>query len=647
MTFANRAILVGLVALAIPLAIHLLGRRRAPKVVLPTARFAEGAHASSRGWLWLKRAGLLALRMALVALVVLALAGPRFGEADTAAARWVLVFDTSPSMAATGAGGTTAFARAHAALAEVVAALPPGVPVALVLSGDRQAAGTAADAQRALAGLTQMALEEEPLGHMVARATAPAAGRPPPSDIHVVLATDATPWALRDLGPGAFGGLEADVTVLAVGGAGENIWLGLPQVDVADADQGRSLGVSVEVRGNAGQPVGVFLELAGRPTKHTQMVPAGGGTARFAVPVEGDGPWQGQVSVMAADALEADNVRYFTAAARQPIRVLVVDAADEPGVRLRSADLVAAAFAGDADVPKQVTRLSAAEADPGALAAADVVFWVGAHRPGQWAAAQQFVRNRGAFVWVPADAGAPADKGLAAWLQVPVDAGAAESPEGVTMDPAGYASDLLAAFEGGTSGDLGAAILRQRLPLGATQGTAVRFHDGWPAIQSRREGKGRVVVLAFGPSPSWGDLASRAEWVVLVHSLAEVLAPRGPQVANLTTGQAATRAVSGRAPGNYTGKTPGSEEIHYSVNAEAQETADLVPQVDRLKTAFADDRLRVVTGDFDPETVVSAWRRGWGVDLVPLLVVALAAVLAGESVAAAALSGRGRRRFQS
>lgn len=215
------------------------------------------------------------------------------------------------------------------------------------------------------------------------------------------------------------------------------------------------------------------------------------------------------------------------------------------------------------------------------------------------------------------------------------------------MDPAGYASDLLAAFEGGTSGDLGAAILRQRLPLGATQGTAVRFRDGWPAIQSRREGKGRVVVLALGPSPAWGDLASRAEWVVLVHSLAETLAPRGPQVANLTAWQAAARAVSGRAPGNYNGKTPGGEEIHYSVNAEAQETADLVPQVDRLKTAFADDRLRVVTGDFDPETVVSAWRRGWGVDLVPLLVVALAAVLAGESVAAAALSGRGRGGFQA
>jgi len=57
MTFANRAILVGLLALGIPLAIHLLGRRRARKVILPTARFAEGVHASSRGRLWLKRVG--------------------------------------------------------------------------------------------------------------------------------------------------------------------------------------------------------------------------------------------------------------------------------------------------------------------------------------------------------------------------------------------------------------------------------------------------------------------------------------------------------------------------------------------------------------------------------------------------------------
>ena len=36
----------------------------------------------------------------------------------------------------------------------------------------------------------------------------------------------------------------------------------------------------------------------------------------------------------------------------------------------------------------------------------------------------------------------------------------------------------------------------------------------------------RVVTLAVGPAPAWGDLASRAEFVVLVNSLAEALGPK-------------------------------------------------------------------------------------------------------------------------
>jgi hypothetical protein len=79
MNVADRAMLVALVALAIPLVIHLLYRRRARHVVFPTARFAERAHLASMGRMWLKRAVLLGLRMAVVGLLVLALAGPRLG----------------------------------------------------------------------------------------------------------------------------------------------------------------------------------------------------------------------------------------------------------------------------------------------------------------------------------------------------------------------------------------------------------------------------------------------------------------------------------------------------------------------------------------------------------------------------------------
>ena len=76
MTFNDTTILAALAALAVPLVIHLLGRRRARVVPLPTVRFAEGAHIASRGRRWLKSAALLAARLAVIALLVLTLAGP-------------------------------------------------------------------------------------------------------------------------------------------------------------------------------------------------------------------------------------------------------------------------------------------------------------------------------------------------------------------------------------------------------------------------------------------------------------------------------------------------------------------------------------------------------------------------------------------
>ena len=361
MTFTDSNLLAALAALAVPLAIHLLGRRRAPVVPLPTVRFAEGAHIASRGRRRLKSAALLAARLAVIALLVLTLAGPYLAPRES---------------------------------------MPPVAP--------------------------------------------------PPAY---------SPEAKYD------------------------------------------------------------------------------GTVRTA----------------------------------SPLRVLIVDAAGpEPG-RLRSADLVAAAFAYEASEPggmvtllrdharsdsnmvtqkrdhvthlKQVARTTVAQAGREALAAADVVFWVGPQAPQDTAPLAQYLARGGAVVWAPGDAPQPPDAALAAALGVQA-AGAQDVADGLTIDPGGYTSDLVAAFEGGTGGDLGAPVFRRRLLFSDTA-AAIAFRDGRAAAVEGRVEKGRTVALAVGPSPAWGDLAGRAEFVVLMHSLAEALAPQGEAV----------RAPSDRAysaPGEYT-----------------------------------------------------------------------------------------------
>jgi hypothetical protein len=320
--------LLGLAALAIPVLVHLLGRKRARRVVLPTAQFADGARQSVRGGRWLRRFVLMALRMAAVALAVLALAEPRFGAAS------------------------------------------------------------ARDA---------------------AQEVAPPVVAPPPAKAPV-------------------------------------------------SERPRAPSVA--------------------PT----------------------------------------------------IRVLVVDAARAEQEAPRSADFLAAAFAGeDPMVPKKVLRVSAADVSQAALKGIDAVLWVGPDAPPSPSAARGFVERGGGLVWFPADAGPPA-AALADLLGADV-AAAEDAADGVTLDPGGYLSDLLGAFESGSSGDLRQPVFKRRLALTLRPGAAsIRFLDGRPAIVSRTQGAGRTVTLAFGPGRAWGDLATRPELVVLAHSLVEGVVPRPDRV---------------------------------------------------------------------------------------------------------------------
>ena len=474
MTFTDATILAALAALAVPLIIHLLGRRRAPVVTLPTVRFADGAHIASRGRRWLKSAGLLAARLAVVALLVLALAGPYLCDN-------------------------------RALTSEAVRA--PTVRSGLVAQADETFAPHRAPTVRS--GLAA----------------------------------------------------SADETLAARGHDPE-------------------------------------LTLGARTTP--------------------------------------------LAPARETLRVLIVDAAGPETGRLRSADLVAATFAWGAsastdrapsvssgspatskDLPPSgatPSLRSGLEPSPScvtvaqltreALAAADVVFWVGPQTPPDAAALPAYLARGGAVVWVPAEAPQPPGAPLAAALGVRA-AGAQDVADGVTIDPGGYTSDLVAAFEGGTSGDLGAPVFRRRL-LFADAAAAIAFRDGRTAIAEGRTDKGRTVALAAGPSPAWGDLAGRAEFVVLMHSLAEALAPQ---------------SESHRAPSVSSGlRDPADESL----------APHRAPTVRSGLAASAGETL--AAQGRDPELTLGARTveaRATATPLAPWLALAFVVVLAAESLLAA------------
>lgn len=89
MTFLNASLLAGLLAIAIPVAVHLISRRQPRRVIFPATRFLQHRMESSRSKLRVRRWWLLALRILAVAAFAVALARPQIETAM--APRWFAV----------------------------------------------------------------------------------------------------------------------------------------------------------------------------------------------------------------------------------------------------------------------------------------------------------------------------------------------------------------------------------------------------------------------------------------------------------------------------------------------------------------------------------------------------------------------------
>ena len=77
MTFLNATLLLGALAAAIPIALHLLGRKEPRRIPFPATRFLKQRLQSQRRTLQVKRWTLLAMRAALLLLIALALSQPQ------------------------------------------------------------------------------------------------------------------------------------------------------------------------------------------------------------------------------------------------------------------------------------------------------------------------------------------------------------------------------------------------------------------------------------------------------------------------------------------------------------------------------------------------------------------------------------------
>ncbi len=157
MSFLAPQLLFGLLLAGIPIAIHLIGKKRAPMVDFSAYDFLEELVQRLARREQLRQLLLLLLRIAIVALLALALAGPGVKSllAATEKADTLIVVDASRSMSYT-LGSQTLFTRAKAKAHEILASHPDGLSLVVVAqnepkplsaqpTADRQALGRALD----------------------------------------------------------------------------------------------------------------------------------------------------------------------------------------------------------------------------------------------------------------------------------------------------------------------------------------------------------------------------------------------------------------------------------------------------------------------------------------------------------------------
>src|SRR5437764_997954 len=140
MSFLNPIMLAGLLAISVPIIIHLLNRRKFQKVVWAAMRFLRLSVEQNQRRTKIEDLILLVLRCLLLALLALALARPailsnstdRFGQSKVTG---IIILDNSYSMGMSD-GTQTRFDKARRAAEQVIDAMPAGSATAVWLVSD-------------------------------------------------------------------------------------------------------------------------------------------------------------------------------------------------------------------------------------------------------------------------------------------------------------------------------------------------------------------------------------------------------------------------------------------------------------------------------------------------------------------------------
>ncbi len=561
--FVNPALLWGLLAAAIPIAIHLFFRRRPRPTPFPAIDFILRARRETERRLRLKKLLLFAARTLVLAAIALALARPRLEEPAAAAAPVIagprataIVLDASGSMRYR-LGGRTLFERARADALGALAGLRPEEPATILVCGaaepraeppsfDRAEARSALERAEAEAGWADLT------GCLSAAARA-LSGATPHAALgkRIVVATDlaASAWRL-DVPPPTVetpaGAVRPEVTVLdaARGAALPNAAVLSAEAEPDPSAGSRGYRISAQVASYAGEarsdvPLSLLVG-AGKDAKvairaFAELPPGGTIRKTFSHAFPQGGPAVLQVA-LPSDALPDDDARPLALVVPREVRVLVVDGAPSP-VRYRDeAYFVESALASPAS-PVRPTLVDAEALGAQDLSRFDVVFLLNVRDPGAKAPElARFVEQGGGLFVALGDQIEPEEyaKQLAGLLPAPLHV-VKTAPQGrpARFGEVDVTHPALAVFQGeAREGLLGVRTSRWVLAKPASQAAkgaaaariVASFDDGSPALLEARRGKGRVLLFTSTADRDWTDWPIRTSFLPAMQRFAAWLA---------------------------------------------------------------------------------------------------------------------------
>jgi hypothetical protein len=490
MSFLYPAFLLGAIAIALPVILHLLRRDVAPEVPFSAVRLLKRSPIDRSRRRTLKDLLLLAARAGALALLAVAFARPYLTDTAAAPRLRIIAIDRSFSMGAPGR-----FARALELAGGAVDEAATGERLAVIAFDDRAdvvaAPGSAADARTALAAL-KAGFGATRFAPAIARGIELAGGQP----AHLVVISDlqrsgwedeqkmAVPATLevdvRDAGalpPNAAVldlRVEPDRVVATIGNSGSQPYAGVARVVVADREV-------------ATLPVSV-------PPDETVDV---------AIPYRA--PPSGVLSVTIDDpgGFAADNSRYavLDPIARTPVLIVTTPGASHSGLYLANALDAAEGF--DVRVASGAEASGIQAADAARYAAVVLLSTRGLDRRGRVWLDEYLKRGGGLLVAAGADVEPEVLSSAFAWKDV-ATAAEVEAPS-LQFAASDLRHPIFRPF-GASAANLGQVRFDRIWKLKpAGWETAARFADGGPALLERQVGNGRAMIFASDLDRRWND----------------------------------------------------------------------------------------------------------------------------------------------